>query len=183
MLPGSRFPPSRSALRRNQPAEARQVGGSRGRADVRLNLERFAPAPSHCGTSAAMPFDVHTIVLLIRSALQPINSCLCDAQKSWRFCLKTAIEAASHNKEGRLRMKTVLAACLVIGPLVAFSGTAANAIDLAELAPCRPAAARLCDRSDGITWTNLLRCGAVLAAHSWRVGNECRAVLRKYGQL
>jgi hypothetical protein len=28
-----------------------------------------------------------------------------------------------------------------------------------------------------------LRCGAVLAAHSWRVGNECRAVLRKYGQL
>ena len=27
------------------------------------------------------------------------------------------------------------------------------------------------------------RCGAILAAHSWRVGNECRAVLRKYGQL
>lgn len=137
----------------------------------------------NCGTSAAMPFESHTIVLLIRSALQPINSCLCDAQKSWRFRHKTAIQAASHNKEGRLRMKTVLAACLVIGPLVAFSGTAANAIDLAELAPCRPAAARLCDRSDGITWTNLLRCGAVLAAHSWRVGNECRAVLRKYGQL
>lgn len=130
-----------------------------------------------------MPFESHTIVLLIRSALQPINSCLCDAQKSWHFGLKTAIEAASHNREGRLRMKTVLAACLLIGPLVAFSGTAANAIDLAELAPCRPAAARLCDRSDGITWTNLLRCGAVLAAHSWRVGNECRAVLRKYGQL
>ena len=45
------------------------------------------------------------------------------------------------------------------------------------------AAARLCDRSAGMTWTNLLRCGATLAAHSWRVGNECRAVLRKYGQL
>jgi hypothetical protein len=137
----------------------------------------------NCGTSAATPLDIHTIVLLIPSALQAISSRLCDAQKSWRFCLKTAIKAASHNKEGRLRMKTVLAACLVIGPLVAFSGTAANAIDLAELAPCRPAAARLCDRSDGMTWTNLLRCGAVLAAHSWRVGNECRAVLRKYGQL
>jgi hypothetical protein len=80
-------------------------------------------------------------------------------------------------------MRTVLAACLLIGPLVAFSGTAANAIDLAELAPCRPAAARLCDRSDGMTWTSLVRCGAILAAHSWRVGNECRAVLRKYGQL
>jgi hypothetical protein len=127
--------------------------------------------------------ESHTAVLLIHLPLQPINSCLCDAQKSWRFRHKTAIQAASHNKEGRLRMKTVLAACLVIGPLVAFSGTAANAIDLAELAPCRPAAARLCDRSDGMTWTNLLRCGAVLAAHSWRVGNDCRAVLRKYGQL
>jgi hypothetical protein len=30
---------------------------------------------------------------------------------------------------------------------------------------------------------NLLRCGATLAAHSWRVGDQCRAVLRKYGQL
>ena len=35
----------------------------------------------------------------------------------------------------------------------------------------------------GMTWDNLMRCGATLAAHSWRVGDECRAVLRKYGQL
>jgi hypothetical protein len=76
-------------------------------------------------------------------------------------------------------MKTLVVACLLLGVTV----TAANAIDLAELAPCRPAAARLCDRSAGITWTNLLRCGATLAAHSWRVGNDCRAVLKKYGQL
>jgi hypothetical protein len=160
--------------------------GPRLRGDGGCSLSKlgsFAPPLRNCGTSAATPLDIHTIVLLILSTLQAISSRLCDAQKSWRFCLKTAIKAASHNKEGRLRMKTVLAACLVIGPLVAFSGTAANAIDLAELAPCRPAAARLCDRSDGMTWTNLLRCGAVLAAHSWRVGNECRAVLRKYGQL
>jgi hypothetical protein len=80
-------------------------------------------------------------------------------------------------------MKPVLFACLLIGPLVALSGSAANAIDLAELAPCKPAAARMCDRTGGMTWTNLLHCGATLAAHSWRVGNECRAVLRKYGQL
>jgi hypothetical protein len=80
-------------------------------------------------------------------------------------------------------MKPVLYACLLIGPLVVLSGSAAKAIDLAELAPCKPAAARLCDRSGGMSWTNLLRCGATLAAHSWRVGNECRAVLRKYGQL
>jgi len=76
-------------------------------------------------------------------------------------------------------MKIVLAACLLLGLAV----TAANAIDLAELAPCRPAAARLCDQSAGMTWGNLLRCGATLAAHSWRIGDECRAVLRKYGQL
>ena len=76
-------------------------------------------------------------------------------------------------------MKLLAAACI----LLALSATAANAIDLAELAPCRPAAAKLCDRSGGMSFSNLLRCGATLAAHSWRVNNECRAVLHKYGQL
>jgi hypothetical protein len=76
-------------------------------------------------------------------------------------------------------MKLFIAACLFL----AVSATAANAIDLAELAPCRPAAARLCDRSGGMTWNNLLRCGATLAAQSWRISARCRAVLRKYGQL
>ena len=76
-------------------------------------------------------------------------------------------------------MKMLLAACL----LLAVWTTQAAAIDLAELAPCKPAAARLCDRSAGMTWSNLLRCGATLAANSWRVSNSCREVLRKYGQL
>jgi hypothetical protein len=76
-------------------------------------------------------------------------------------------------------MKLLIAACIFLG----VSATAANAIDLAELAPCRPAAAKLCDRSAGMTWSNLLQCGATLAAHSWRVGEGCRVVLRKYGQL
>ncbi len=76
-------------------------------------------------------------------------------------------------------MKLLIAACLFLG----VSATAANAIDLAELAPCRPAAARLCNHSGGMTWNNLLRCGATLAAQSWRVSSRCRAVLRKYGQL
>jgi hypothetical protein len=76
-------------------------------------------------------------------------------------------------------MKTMLAACFLIG----VSATAASAIDLAELAPCKPAAARMCDHTGGMTWSNLLRCGATLAAHSWRVSNDCRAVLHKYGQL
>jgi hypothetical protein len=73
-------------------------------------------------------------------------------------------------------MKLLLAVCILLG----VSATAANAIDLAELAPCRPAAAKLCDRSGGMTWSNLLQCGATLAAHSCE---SCRVVLRKYGQL
>jgi hypothetical protein len=76
-------------------------------------------------------------------------------------------------------MKTMVAACLLLG----LSATAASAIDLAELAPCKPAAARMCDRSAGLSWTNLLQCGATLAAHSWRISSDCRAVLKKYGQL
>jgi hypothetical protein len=76
-------------------------------------------------------------------------------------------------------MKLLIAACIFLGVSV----TAANAIDLAELAPCRPAAAKFCDRSGGMNWSNLLRCGATLAAHSWRIGESCRVVLRKYGQL
>jgi hypothetical protein len=87
----------------------------------------------------------------------------------------------SRKVEGR-GMKLVVAAGFVLG-LLSLSATAANAVDLAELAPCRPAAARFCDREGGMTWNNMLRCGATLAAHSWRVGDECRAVLRKYGQL
>jgi hypothetical protein len=76
-------------------------------------------------------------------------------------------------------MKTILAACILFG----LSITAASAIDLAELAPCKPAAARMCDRSGGTSFDNLLRCGATLAAHSWRISSDCRAVLKKYGQL
>ena len=76
-------------------------------------------------------------------------------------------------------MKMMVSACLLLGVWT----TSAGAIDLAELAPCRPAAQMLCDRTGGMTMDNLLRCGATLAAHSWRIGNTCRAVLMKYGQL
>jgi len=76
-------------------------------------------------------------------------------------------------------MKIVIAACV----LAAVCTTSAGAIDLAELAPCKPAAVKLCDRSAGKTWDALLRCGATLAAQSWRIGSSCRAVLKKYGQL
>jgi len=104
---------------------------------------------------------------------------LCIATKCWRLCLQHGKQTVSSQQHGRISMKIIVAACLLAG----LSATAANAIDLAELAPCRPAAARLCERSGGMSWSNLLRCGATLAAHSWRVSSSCRAVLRKYGQL
>jgi hypothetical protein len=66
--------------------------------------------------------------------------------------------------------------------------TAANATDLSfiewyGLAPCKPAAARYCDRSGGMTMSNLLRCGAKLAKLSDHVSSRCRRVLQRYGQL
>jgi hypothetical protein len=76
-------------------------------------------------------------------------------------------------------MKIAAATVLLLG----LSVTAAGALDMHDLAPCRPAAAKLCDRSAGMTWSNLLRCGQTLAAHSWRVSFGCREVLKKYGQL
>ena len=76
-------------------------------------------------------------------------------------------------------MKKAIVASFFLG----LSATLAQAIDMQDLAPCRPAAARFCERSGGMNWNNLLRCGATLAAHSFRVGNSCREVLRRYGQL
>ena len=105
---------------------------------------------------------------------------LCDAQKCWiSWRLPGKHTASQQTLRVDPSMKTMVAACFLIG----LTATAANAIDLAELAPCKPAAARMCDRSGGMTWSSLMRCGATLAAHSWRIGNDCRAVLHKYGQL
>lgn len=75
--------------------------------------------------------------------------------------------------------KSLLAAAL-LGAIT----TAAGALDAKDLAPCKPAAQRYCDQSDtSATITNLLKCGATLASMGNRVGEGCRAVLRRYGQL
>ena len=63
------------------------------------------------------------------------------------------------------------------------STTIDQAFDMRDLSPCMPAAARFCERSGGMNWSNLLRCGAALAAHSFAIGDSCREVLRRYGQL
>ena len=52
-----------------------------------------------------------------------------------------------------------------------------------EMLPCRSAALRLCDRSQGITAAALWRCGATLAERHNEVSQGCMAVLRRYGQL
>jgi hypothetical protein len=67
--------------------------------------------------------------------------------------------------------------------LLGLSATIAQAFEMGDLAPCRPAAVRFCDRSGGMNLNNLIHCGATLAAHSFLVGNGCREVLRRYGQL
>jgi len=96
------------------------------------------------------------------------------------ICVGLRLRTALLQQEGTDKgMTKTLFGVLVFG----LSVTAANAIDMKELAPCRPAAARLCDRSGGMTWSNLLRCGATLAANSSRVGSRCRVVLKRYGQL
>ena len=52
-------------------------------------------------------------------------------------------------------MQATLAVVLLLG----FSATTAVALDVNDLAPCRAAAARFCDRTGGMTWSNLLQCG------------------------
>jgi hypothetical protein len=75
-------------------------------------------------------------------------------------------------------MKRLLLLCLFVGS----SATTASAIDLSALLPCKPAAQRYCERS-GSSMTDLIRCGATLAAISEKVGLRCKEVLRRYGQL
>lgn len=52
-----------------------------------------------------------------------------------------------------------------------------------EMLPCKSAALRLCDRSQGITAAALWRCGATLAERQHEVSQRCVAVLKRYGQL
>ena len=75
-------------------------------------------------------------------------------------------------------MKRLLLLCIIVGS----SATAASAIDMNALMPCKPAAQRYCERT-GSSMMDLIRCGATLASLSNKVGDRCREVLRRYGQL
>ena len=52
-----------------------------------------------------------------------------------------------------------------------------------EMLPCKSAALRLCDRSQGINAAALWRCGATLAERHNEVSQRCVVVLKRYGQL
>ena len=51
-----------------------------------------------------------------------------------------------------------------------------------QLLPCKSAALRLCDRSQGINPAALLRCGVTLAERHNEIGPRCINALRRYGQ-
>ena len=65
--------------------------------------------------------------------------------------------------------------------LLLFSAPVASAVDVKELTPCKPAAFRYCER--GSSMSDLLKCATTLASVSDRIGNQCRQVLKRYGQL
>jgi hypothetical protein len=59
----------------------------------------------------------------------------------------------------------------------------AQALELKELMPCKAAALRICDRSEGLTMAALWKCGATLASRRHELGAQCVQVLVRYGQL
>ena len=78
--------------------------------------------------------------------------------------------------------KALMAAVLVC----AASAATAEEFDrrkILEMLPCKSAALRLCDRSQGMTAAALWRCGATLAERQHEVSQRCVAVLKRYGQL
>jgi hypothetical protein len=79
----------------------------------------------------------------------------------------------------KIVMASVLACCI--------AGTATGAeFDrkiLLQFLPCKSAALRMCDRSQGIDAAALWRCGATLAERHDELGQRCLSVLKQHGQL
>jgi hypothetical protein len=76
---------------------------------------------------------------------------------------------------------------IVASVLACIAGTAAaDEVDrkiMLQLLPCKSAALRMCDRSQGINAAALWRCSATLAERHNEVGQRCLSVLKQYGQL
>jgi len=72
----------------------------------------------------------------------------------------------------------------VVATFLLVSGVdTAPGVDLKDLMPCRSAALRMCDRSQGMDEAALRKCGATLAARRDEVSRRCMDVLIRYGQL
>ena len=80
-----------------------------------------------------------------------------------------------------------IAKIVVVSALTCMAGTAvAGEIDrkvMLQLLPCKSAALRMCDRSQGVNAAALWRCGATLAERHNEVGRRCLDVLKQHGQL
>ena len=87
-----------------------------------------------------------------------------------------------HDGETGHMIRTLLVATLLcmVGPATA------DTLDrkkLLELLPCKSAAVRMCDRSQGLDAAALWKCGATLAERQHQISQGCVAVLKRYGQL
>ena len=80
----------------------------------------------------------------------------------------------------------IAGALLVAASVCVASAARAEEVDrklMLEMLPCKSAALRLCDRSQGINSAALWRCGATLAERQHEVSQRCVDVLKRYGKL
>lgn len=77
---------------------------------------------------------------------------------------------------------TIMAAALVFAAAAA-SAEEVDRKTILEMLPCKSAALRLCDRSQGITVAALWSCGATLAERHLEVSQRCVKVLKRFGQM
>jgi hypothetical protein len=87
----------------------------------------------------------------------------------------------AHDPDGE--QVTVIRTSAVATFLLVAGIDAAAAVDLKDLMPCRSAALRMCDRSQGMNEAALRKCGATLASRHHEVSRRCMDVLSRYGQL
>jgi hypothetical protein len=88
----------------------------------------------------------------------------------------------------RARGSSLVTKALMVATLSFFAeSSAAEPLDLEglpmDMVACKPAALRMCDRSQGYTAAALRKCGATLAARFQEIDQGCTSVLKRYGQL
>jgi len=82
-----------------------------------------------------------------------------------------------------MHLNTLLLATALMCSAGAATGEEFDRKAILDLLPCKSAALRLCDRSQGIDAAALWRCGATLAGRVHEISPRCINVLRRYGQL